>query len=122
MAKLEQVNFKQYASVKSPFGRELDHYKEFVDILKFISRNDCKEPCRKDGGCGGIPCKIMKCAEEKNYEGCWECADFKDCEKFDIVIPRCGDTPYKNLLKIKELGYKDWINERGPYYIWQRKE
>ncbi len=122
MAKLEDADFKQYASVKSPFGRELEHYDKFVDILKFISANDCREPCRKGGGCGGRPCGIMKCAEEKGYEGCWECADFKECKYFDIVRPRCRDTPYKNLLKIKELGYKDWISERGPYYIWQKKE
>lgn len=122
MDKMDQVHFEQYASVKSPFGAELEYYKEFIDILKFIAGNNCTEPCRKGGGCGGNPCKIMKCAEDKNYEGCWECSEVKDCEKFDIVGPRCGDTPYKNLLKIKELGYDGWIEERGPYYIWQKKE
>ncbi len=122
MDKLEQVNFERYASVKSPFGTELEYYREFIDILKFIARNDCTEPCRTGNGCGGNPCKIMKCAEEKNYEGCWECADFKECKKFDILTPRCGDTPYKNLLKIMELGIDNWVEERGPYYIWQKKE
>lgn len=119
--KLDQVNFERYASVKSPFGTELEHYKEFADILKFIANNNCKEPCRKGGGCGGHPCKIMKCAMEKNYEGCWQCSEMKECDKFDIVKPRCGDTPYNNLLKIKELGYDGWINEKGPYYIWQQE-
>ena len=122
MDKLNQVNFKRYASVKSPFGTELEYYSEFSDILKFIARNDCKEPCRTGGGCGGHPCKIMKCAEKKNYEGCWECSEMEACEKFDIVTPRCGDTPVRNLQKIKELGYEGWVEERDPYYIWQRQD
>jgi hypothetical protein len=120
--KLDQVNFARYASVKSPFGSELEYYKEFTDILNFIARNNCIEPCRKGGGCGGNQCKIMECAIEKDYEGCWECADMNDCDKFDLVRPRCGDTPYMNLLKIKEFGFDGWINERGPYYIWQRED
>jgi hypothetical protein len=119
--RLKQVDFDRYASVKSPFSPELEYYPEFLAVLNFIARNDCLEPCRKGGGCAGNPCKIMKCADEKKLEGCWQCEEMKDCEKFDILTPRCGDTPYKNLMKIKELGYENWIKEKGPYYIWQKK-
>ena len=65
---LDEVDFERYASVKSPFGAELEFYQEFLDILNFIARNDCLEPCRIGGGCGGHPCKIMKCAEERKLE------------------------------------------------------
>jgi hypothetical protein len=119
--RLKQVDFDRYASVKSPFSPELEYYPEFLAVLNFIARNDCLEPCRKGGGCAGNPCKIMKCADEKKLEGGWQCEEMKDCEKFDILTPRCGDTPYKNLMKIKELGYENWIKEKGPYYIWQKK-
>jgi len=64
--KLNQVDFERYASIKSPFGKELEYYQEFLNVLKFISKNHCLEPCRKGGGCGGNSCKIMECAEEKN--------------------------------------------------------
>lgn len=118
--KLKRVDFERYASIKSPFGAELEYYKEFLSVLNFIAKNDCSQPCRKGGGCGGHPCKIMKCAEEKKIEGCWQCEEMEDCDKFDILEPRCGDTPKQNLKKIKKLGYEDWIKERGPFYIWQQ--
>jgi hypothetical protein len=120
--RLKQIDFDGYASIKSPFSPELEYYQEFLIVLNFIAENDCSEPCRKGGGCAGRPCKIMKCAAEKQLEGCWQCEEMKDCEKFDILTPRCGDTPYKNLMKIRELGYEGWIKERSPYYIWQKKK
>jgi len=122
LKRLKEVDFDRYASIRSPFGSELEHYKEFVDVLSFVAKNYCSEPCRKAGGRGGQPCEIMKCAEKKKLEGCWQCEEMEDCDKFDFLRPRCGDTPYRNLLKIKELGYEGWIKERSPYYIWQRKD
>jgi hypothetical protein len=119
---LEEIDFERYASVRSPFGVELEYYKEFLDILDFIAENDCLEPCRIGGGCGGHPCKIMNCAEQKKLAGCWQCEEMESCGKFDFIEPRCGDTPKNNLRNIKKLGYDGWIKERGPYYIWQRKE
>ena len=115
--RLKEVNFEKYASIKSPFGSELQHYREFLEVANFIAKNYCAEPCRKVGGCAGKPCKIMLCAESKGLEGCWQCEEMGSCEKFDFLKPRCGDTPYRNLLKIKELGYEEWIKERSPHYI-----
>jgi len=117
---LKRVDFERYSSIKSPFGVELEYHEEFLSVLNFIAKNNCSQPCRKGGGCGGHPCKIMKCAEGKKIECCWQCEKIEDCDKFDILEPRCGDTPKQNLKKIKKLGYEDWIKERGPFYIWQQ--
>lgn len=118
---LDEIDFRKYASVKSPFGTELEYYDEFIDILNFMAANDCTSPCPVGGGCGGRPCRIMECAEEKGLEGCWQCEEMEECSYFEIVRPRCGDTPMENLRNIKKYGYDGWIDKRGPYYIWQKK-
>ncbi len=35
-----------------------------------------------EGGCKK-DCRIRKYVKEKNYVGCWECDDFRDCELLD---------------------------------------
>lgn len=85
---LKQVDFERYSSIKSPFGPELEFYQEFLSVLNFIAKNDCSEPYRIGGGCAGQPCEIMKCADKKKLEGCWQCEEMEDCDKFEILKPR----------------------------------
>lgn len=116
---LEEIDFNKYAEIDTPFGANYKNYKEFKEVLDTLINSQCNSPCRVGGGCSGIPCKIMECCTSKNYEGCWECAEFEECDKFDILLPRCGDSPKRNLRIIKSKGVQKWASLRNQLYIWQ---
>ncbi|VFQ45788.1 DUF3795 domain-containing protein [Desulfoluna butyratoxydans] len=118
---LEKVAFHKYAAVDSPFGASFSHYNEFSEVLDALAESGCKKPCRVGGGCSGTPCKIMECCLSRKYEGCWECDEVDACDKFDLLEPRCGEMPKKNIRTIKQHGPQDWIAFREPFYIWQQK-
>ena len=121
-AALAEIGFEKYAAIESPFGRELRHYPQFMEVLDFLAATDCEKPCRPGGGCSGKPCDIMLCAEEKGLEGCWLCDEVEGCDKFSFLAPRCGNMPKENLAKIKKYGMDDWPEKRTPYYVWQQGE
>lgn len=115
---LAKVKFEKYAAIKSSFGDDFKHYKEFLTVLKALEKHYCSKPCRVGNGCSSTPCEIMKCCLEKGYTGCWECNEVNDCNKFDFLEPRCGDMPKNNLKKIKRLGLANWAEHREKFYIW----
>ena len=89
-----------------------------ISSLKVISEIKCKIPCRLGGdGCGGA-CEIITCVKNKSHEGCWECNDFEECDKFDFLKPFHGDAPINNLRKIKEHGISNWAKNRDKCYPW----
>jgi len=57
---------------------------------------------------------------EKSYGGCWECATFETCEKFEALKPRCEASVMHNLKKIRENGFEGWSKHRRPIYNWQK--
>ena len=117
---LENIEFDKYAEIDSPFGAQFKKYKEFREVLDALSDTQCDKTCRVGGGCSGNPCKIMECCLSKKYEGCWECNETDECEKFDFLQPRCGKMPKNNIEKIRKNGIKNWIELRDKFYIWQR--
>jgi len=117
---LEDIEFDKYAEIDSPFGAQFKKYTEFRKILDALSKTQCDKTCRVGGDCSGDACKIMECCLSKRYEGCWECSELDECEKFDFLQPRCGDMPKDNIRKIRKHGIKNWIELRDKFYIWQR--
>jgi hypothetical protein len=117
---LENIEFQKYAEIDTPFGANFKKYDAFIEVLNALSNTQCDKPCRVGGGCSGNPCKIMECCISKSYEGCWECNDLDECEKFDILQPRCGEMPKNNIRKIKKHGVQNWIELRDKFYIWQQ--
>lgn len=118
---LEDIEFHKYAEVDSPFEPNFKSYNEFIEVLTVLSALQCNKPCRVGGGCSGTPCKIMDCCLSKNFEGCWQCTDLDECEKFDILEPRCGEMPKNNIKIIQKNGIQNWIEFRDKFYIWQKK-
>jgi hypothetical protein len=57
----------------------LGDYQTFKKSLDGLAMMRCTKTCR-DGG-GNPWCKIRKCVQKKDYEGCWDCADFESCTK-----------------------------------------
>ena len=118
--KLAAVEFDKYAAVDSPFGANFTEYGTFSKMLNALSDAQCHQPCRVGNGCSGVPCKIMECCLANDYEGCWDCNKVDECEKFDIIEPRCGEMPKNNIRTIKRMGIENWVEARANFYIWQK--
>jgi len=117
--RLEDTEFEKYAGTPSPFGQDYTCYNQFSTILEALAGSQCNQTCRTGGGCSGKPCEIMECCLSKNYEGCWDCDDVENCNKFDFLTPRCGDMPKSNILAIKKHGMQNWEQYKKAFYIWQ---
>jgi Protein of unknown function (DUF3795) len=118
-ADLEKISFHKYAEIKAPFGANYEKYQDFIEVIDTLISSQCDKPCRVGGGCSGTPCKIMNCCISKNYEGCWECGELAACDKFEMLHPRCGERPKRNLKLIVKHGIDNWDSLRGKFYIWQ---
>ena len=57
-----------------PFLGDYEAFKKSLDGLAMLR---CTKACR--GGGGNPWCKIRKCVQKKEYDGCWQCADFETC-------------------------------------------
>jgi len=89
-------------------------YQKCYDVLGALVKLRCGRVC-KDGG--GPPfCKMRKCCQKKEYEGCWECDDLETCEKLDFLKPSHGDAHIKNLRKIKKKGVDEFLAGKKLWY------
>jgi hypothetical protein len=79
-----------------PFLGDYDAFKKDLDALAGLRCKGCR-----DGG-GNPFCKIRKCAQKLNYEGCWECGEFETCEKLTFLEPGHKDEHLKSLRKLKK--------------------
>ena len=68
----------------------------------------CKRGCRDNGG--PPQCKIRNCARTHDFQGCWECADFETCDKFNFLTAAHGDANIKNLKKIQKQGVDAFLS------------
>lgn len=59
-----------------PFLGEYESFKKSLDGLAMMR---CTKTCR--GGGGNPWCKIRKCCQKKELDGCWQCTDFETCNK-----------------------------------------
>jgi len=117
-SELQRVVFDKYAEAETASVKEFGHYDEFRDVLDAIVKLKCDAPCRAGGDGCLQPCVIKACVRLKGIEGCWECDEFEACGKFEFLKPLHGDTPRKNLGKIKEHGLAGWVEHRGRFYLW----
>jgi len=105
--------FAHFISTYS-FGKDYKNYDECYKVLGAMVKFRCKKGCR-DGG-GSPFCKIRKCAQKKELDGCWECSDFETCNKLDFLKNVHGDAHIKNLKKIKKKGEKEFVNGKTLWY------
>ena len=113
-----KTQFSEYARVKQSQIPDYEHYEPMVGLLAHVAQLRCETPCSLGGdGCIGS-CPIIACVKDKSFEGCWETSEYETCEKFDSLKPFCGDTPLRNLGKIKEFGITAWAKHRGKFYPW----
>ena len=94
--------------------KDFKNYDECYKVLGAIVKFRCRKGCRAGGG--SPFCKIRKCAQKKEIEGCWLCEDFEECEKLDFLNPVHGDAHKKNLRKIKRKGKQDFIKGKRLWF------
>lgn len=96
-----------------PF-KAFKNYKECYDVLGALVRLRCKNTCR--GGGGNPFCKIRKCCQKKNIDGCWECNEFETCKKLDFLKANHGNAHIKNLRKLKKKGTSEFLKGKTHWY------
>ncbi|MBI5680964.1 MAG: DUF3795 domain-containing protein [Methanobacterium sp.] len=111
---LEDIEFDKYAELKSKTNETFNDYSQFLDVLEEMKKLECTAVCT-EGGCKE-DCKIRECVKEKQYDGCWECDEFKDCELLDYL--KGIHSIEHNLKMIKEYGVENWADKRGKHYNW----
>jgi len=116
---LRTTEFGKYAGIKSRSMKELESYEQCCQVLEVIIELQCPQPCRVGGGCPTFSCEILVCCQSQGYQGCWECSNFEECEKFEFLNKYHGDTPVQNLRKIRELGVGRWVKYRQKFFVWQ---
>ena len=89
-------------------------YEDAYKVLGAMVKLRCNKGC-KDGG-GNPSCKIRKCAQKKSFEGCWECDEFKDCEKLKFLEHGHGTGHLKNLASLKKNGQEKFIKGKIYWY------
>lgn len=96
-----------------PF-KAFKNYKECYEVLGALVRLRCKNTCR--GGGGNPFCKIRKCCQKKNIDGCWECKEFETCKKLDFLKANHGNAHIKNLRKLTKKSIQDFLKGKKYWY------
>ncbi|NHI94288.1 MAG: DUF3795 domain-containing protein [Candidatus Lokiarchaeota archaeon] len=104
-------------------GTDQNKIKSFMKILKKWSKGINCKGC--NGGGGNPMCPIIKCTKQKNFLTCTECENFP-CQPseedgkmplmnkagmLELISKRYGYWNIENLKRIKEIGYKKFIEE-----------
>jgi hypothetical protein len=116
---LEDLQFEQYAELKSDMNENFRNYPEFRSVLHQIRRLRCSGPCRLGGGKPG--CTIRQCAQDKSLSGCWQCNERRGCSLLDrlrTIHPHLDE----HLDLIRETGPAGWFLKRKEHYRWQVKD
>jgi len=100
---------------KMSFFKVFTDYPQCYEVLGAMVKLRCNNGCKNGGG--NPYCKIRKCCQKKDLEGCWLCSEFKTCEKLDILKPNHGKAHITNLLKIKNKGIKEFLSGKKHWYI-----
>jgi hypothetical protein len=122
MGLLDNLGFEHYAKFKSARIIEFQNYATFRKLLTEIRKLKCETNCFEgpvsEYGCNKN-CEMRQCVIDKGIEGCWECKEYKSCEKLE---PHRKFHPgmKHNLDLIKEFGLDNWLDKRGRHYEWNK--
>ena len=114
---LKKCQFEEYARLKSKTNKLFENYPRFPEVLQEIINLECVAPCRKGGG--KIVCPVRDCAQNKRYEGCWECNDWKSCELLTRLKKIHPDLENRFEIIPKE-GLQNWATRRKRHSFWQQ--
>ena len=109
---LRMAKMKRIAKGLSKYFKQFKNYDQCYELLGIMVRFRCKRTCRNNGG--PPHCNIRKCCLKKGMEGCWICADFASCKKFNFLSAVHDDGNMKNLRILKAKGTKSFL--KGKRY------
>ena len=113
---LRSVRFDKTAEALSElsfFGMFKD-YEQCYAVLGGMVKLRCKQACK--GGGGNPYCKIRKCCQRKEIEGCWLCDEYETCVKLIELEANHGVAHIKNLRKIKRNGIDGFLDGKKHWY------
>ena len=99
-------NFAYYIS-ETNFGKVYKGYDTCYEVLGAMVKFRCKKGCRQGGG--NPYCKIRICCNKQNFQGCWECEIFENCDKLSFLEAVHQDAHLKNLRIIKKKGIEAFL-------------
>ncbi len=105
--KLREAKFDKAAPGLSKYFKAFRDYGQCYEVLGAMVRLRCKRGCREGGG--NPSCKIRICCRKRGLAGCWECAEFETCARFDFLKPIHGDANMKNLRKLRKEGIESFL-------------
>jgi hypothetical protein len=105
---LKEAEFERFVEFMSSQLQALKNYSQFKEVLQALAGIQCPATCRKAEG--PPQCEIRNCCLEKGLEGCWLCAKFETCAKFDFLKPAHIDTNLKNLRILKDEGVEVFLS------------
>ncbi|MFP4459715.1 MAG: DUF3795 domain-containing protein [Candidatus Zixiibacteriota bacterium] len=113
---LRKTRFGNFANIISviqkdqPFKDYDTCYKTLGEMVDFR----CRDVCQNGGGIAF--CKIKKCIKAKGIDGCWQCDDYKVCEKLDLIKAIHGIAHIENLNKIKNKGIEKLLEDKPLWF------
>ena len=113
---LREIHYDKFASFISTysFGKDFKNYDECYKVLGAMVKFRCRKGCR--GGGGSPFCKIRKCVQKRELDGCWECTEFEKCKELEFLEHVHGDAHIKNLRVIKRKGKDDFVKGKTLWY------
>ena len=113
---LRKIHYDRFASFISSFsfGKNFKNYDECYKVLGAMVKFRCRNGCRSGGG--SPYCKIRKCVQKNDLDGCWECTKFDICKELKFLENVHGDAHIKNLRNIKKNGKKEFIEGTSIWY------
>ena len=119
---LREIKYDKFAAFISSysFGKDFKNYGECYKVLGAMVKFRCRKGCRNGGG--SPFCKIRKCSQKKELEGCWICSDFETCKELKFLEPVHGDAHIKNLKNIKSKGKKQFVKGKTLWYNTMKKK
>ncbi|MCK4640069.1 MAG: DUF3795 domain-containing protein [Candidatus Marinimicrobia bacterium] len=97
------------------FFKIFEKYPDCYEVLGAMVKLRCNRSCKNGGG--NPICKIKKCCQKKQLDGCWDCDDFEQCSKLEFLEVNHGKAHIKNLKIIKKKGIEEFINGQKHWYI-----
>ncbi|MCD6440768.1 MAG: DUF3795 domain-containing protein [Candidatus Marinimicrobia bacterium] len=97
------------------FFKIFEKYPDCYEVLGAMVKLRCNRNCKNGGG--NPICKIKKCCQKKQLDGCWDCSDFEQCNKLKFLEVNHGKAHIKNLKIIKKRGIEEFINGQKHWYI-----
>jgi hypothetical protein len=97
-------------TAKELYNEELEEFENFYEMLQFMTKLKCPQVCRERDATKES-CEIKKCCLENGFFACYECGEFKECDKLKSLEDLHGDSCIKNLEAIKEMGLSKWVQK-----------